>query len=110
MIVIVPSTLTTLVRHDSALRDAIIVIERKGAVYAGIWPETIVGGQAILDAHRHPDGTPPTLWSTYAGLLEARNGLFHPSFDYIIHALGPANRAKYVEDFTRAASRSSCRR
>ena len=50
---------------------------------------------------RIPDGSPPTLWSTYAGLLEARNGLFHPSFDYIIHALGPANRVGYVEAFRR---------
>jgi hypothetical protein len=100
MVVIVPSTITTLfvtIPHWVGEH----VIERKGAVYAGIWPETIVGGQAILDAHRHPDGKPPTLWSTYAGLLEARNGLFQPGFDYIIHALGPANRAKYVDDFTR---------
>jgi hypothetical protein len=78
------------------------VIERKGAEYTGIWPKTIVEGQAILDAHRHSDGKPPTLWSTYAGLLEARNGLFQPDFDYIIHALGPANRAKYVDHFTHA--------
>ncbi|MGH7618498.1 MAG: hypothetical protein ACREPM_14860 [Gemmatimonadaceae bacterium] len=77
------------------------LIKRQGAVYAGIWPETMVAGQALLDAHRHPDGTPPTLWSTYAGLLEARNGLFQPNFDYIIHALGPANRKKYVDEFSR---------
>jgi hypothetical protein len=100
MVAIVPSTLTTIgVTIPHFLRDHII--RREGAVYARIWPETIIGGQAILDAHRHPDGKPPTLWSTYAGLLEARNGLFHPSFDYIIHALGPANRAKYLEDFQR---------
>ncbi|MEO6876915.1 MAG: hypothetical protein ABI205_00435, partial [Gemmatimonadaceae bacterium] len=30
-----------------------------------------------------------------------RNGLFQPSVDYIIHALGPKGRAKYVSDFER---------
>ena len=68
------------------------IFGRVGAVYMGIWPETIVSGQAVLDARRDSAGRPPTLWSTYAGLLEARNGLFQPSVDYIIHALGPANR------------------
>ena len=42
-----------------------------------------------IDAHRGPTASCPSLWSTYAGWLEARNGIFHPSFDYIIHALGP---------------------
>ena len=78
------------------------LIGRQGIVYSGIWPQTITRGQAVLDANRTPDGKPPTLWSTYAGLLEARNGLYNPSFDYIIHALGPANRALYVDTFSRA--------
>jgi hypothetical protein len=77
------------------------VIDRRGLVYSGIWPRTIVRGQAVLDANRGPDGKPPVLWSTYAGLLEARNGLYNPSFDYIIHALGPENRAGYVASFDR---------
>lgn len=77
------------------------VIRREPLGYSDIWPETLVSGQKILDAHRHPDGSPASLWSTYAGLLEARNGLFNPSFDYIIHALGPDNRAKYLADFRR---------
>jgi hypothetical protein len=70
---------------------------------AGIWPETLREGQAVLDAHRGPKGKLPTLWSTYAGWLEARNGMFNPSFDYIIHALGPANRAAYVDQFQKTA-------
>ena len=54
----------------------------------------------MLDAaHRAPDGHPPTIYvHAYAGLLEARNGVFHPSFDYIIHVLGPMNRTRYVDD------------
>jgi hypothetical protein len=77
------------------------VIDGQGLVYTGIWPQTIKIGQSVLNANRRPDGTPPTLWSTYAGLLEARNGIYNPSFDYIIHALGPDNRARYVQDFER---------
>ena len=77
------------------------LIDRQGLVYSGIWPQTIVRGQAVLNANRDADAKPPILWSTYAGLLEARNGLYNPSFDYIIHALGPENRADYVTTFRR---------
>jgi hypothetical protein len=77
------------------------VLGGQGPVYDGIWPETIVTGQAILDAHRQEANGRPPLWSTYSGLLEARNGLFNPSFDYVIHALGPTNRRQYVETFNR---------
>ena len=73
----------------------------EGAGYTEIWPATIEQGQQMLDSKRAADGTLPTLWSTYAGLLEARNGLFHPSFDYIIHALGNDNRERYLKDFVR---------
>jgi hypothetical protein len=65
------------------------------------WARTLHDGQAILDAHRGPHGELPSLWSTYAGWLEARNDIFHPSFDYIIHALGPENRAAYIATFRR---------
>ncbi len=47
----------------------------------------------------HPSERPPVLWSTYAGLPEARLGTFHPSFDYIIHAVGEGNRAQYLKRF-----------
>lgn len=67
----------------------------------GIWPETLRDAQAAIDSHRGPRGELPSLWSTYAGWVEARNGMFHPSVDYIIHALGPENRQKYVDDFVR---------
>lgn len=66
---------------------------------AGIWPQTLRDAQQAIDAHRGPNGAVPTLWSTYAGWIEARNGIFHPSFDYIIHALGPDSRRAYVTKF-----------
>jgi len=66
---------------------------------AAPWPETLERGQQAIDAHKGAHGELPELWSTYAGWIEARNGLFHPSFDYIIHALGPENRTAYVARF-----------
>jgi hypothetical protein len=71
----------------------------------GIWPKTLADGQRMIDARRDSAGRPPTLWSTYAGWIEARNGLFHPSFDYIIHALGPQYRTAYVDKFRAARPR-----
>ena len=65
----------------------------------GMWPQALADAQRTVDGHRGPHGEPPALWSTYAGWIEARNGLFHPSFDYIIHALGPDNRRAYVAKF-----------
>ncbi len=46
-----------------------------------------------------------TLWSTYAGFFEAELGIFHPSIDYLIHALGDSNRARYASDFAEAQPR-----
>jgi hypothetical protein len=75
------------------------IVRGQGMEWRGIWPQTLADGQKIFDAHRGPNREPPKIWSTYAGMLEARNGIFHPSFDYVIHALGPANRASYLEGF-----------
>ncbi|MTW10926.1 hypothetical protein GM658_09955 [Pseudoduganella eburnea] len=43
-----------------------------------------------------------TVWSVYAGLPEASRAQFSPSFDYIIHALGPRNRERYAAAFDTA--------
>jgi hypothetical protein len=45
---------------------------------------------------------PPSIWSEYAGLLEERLGVFHPSHDYIIHARGPSGSADYLAAFRAA--------
>jgi hypothetical protein len=66
-----------------------------------MWSSTLGRAQAEVERHRNPEGELPTIWSTYAGWLEARLGVFHPSFDYIIHALGPENRQAYVDEFRR---------
>lgn len=97
---LVPSMLGTIGKTMPHFVGAHIVGDEH-AGYTEIWPETIEQGQKILESHRNSDGSLPTLWSTYAGLLEARNGMFHPTFDYVIHALGPDNRQLYVSDFRR---------
>lgn len=56
---------------------------------------------AVASATLGPPETRPRIWSTYAGLAEAAYGEFHPSYDYIIHALGPERRAAYLEEFDR---------
>ena len=43
-----------------------------------------------------------TIWSVYAGLPEASRNRYAPSFDYIIHALGPKNRSNYGSTFDTA--------
>lgn len=47
------------------------------------------------------DTPEPDFWSTYSGLTEDRFRVFNPSFDYIIHALGPEHRQAYLETFRR---------
>jgi hypothetical protein len=92
---LVAATLYTAAVHVS--RDHLT--RHVGFTAGGIWPETLKDGQAIIDANRGPSGELPVLWSTYSGWIEARNGLFNPSFDYIIHSLGPDNRRAYVDAF-----------
>lgn len=45
---------------------------------------------------------PPVIWSTYAGILESHYGVFHPSSDYLIHAVGPERRDEYLAIFRRS--------
>ena len=92
---LLPATLVVLLPHVA--RAHVFGSARFGA--DGIWPQTLADGQRVIDAHRGPGGQLPIVWSTYAGWLEARNGLFHPSFDYVIHALGEENRRAYVDRF-----------
>lgn len=81
------------------------LIGHRGFGASGIWPETLRDDRALIGSRRTPGGALPTLWSTYAGWLEAQNATFQPSFDYIIHALGPTNRGKYLATFRTANPR-----
>lgn len=71
----------------------------QGPVMTDDWNHSIELGQAVVANRRTTLNRQPTLWSTYASYLEWKMGVFHPSFDYIIHALGPENRAAYAATF-----------
>ena len=71
----------------------------EGPVMTEDWDRSIQLGEAMVDDRRAVLHRNPTIWSTYASYLEWKMGVFHPSFDYIIHALGPENRAAYAATF-----------
>ncbi len=64
------------------------------------WRDAIATGQSVVDEFTVREHRRPVVWSTYSTMLEASNGMFHPSFDYIIHALGPDNRRAYQAAFS----------
>jgi hypothetical protein len=63
------------------------------------WRATARVGEAQFDRTAAVVGHKPVLWSTYSSLIESDEGVFNPSYDYIIHALGPAARADYAATF-----------
>lgn len=63
------------------------------------WVATDVVGLSQVEQLRRELGRTPTIWSTYAGLLEWQVGVLHPATDYIIHTLGPRRRAEYAAQF-----------
>ena len=63
------------------------------------WNRTATIGGSTVALERALLGRTPRIWSTYASYLEWKTGVFHPFFDYIIHALGHANRVAYAERF-----------
>lgn len=63
-----------------------------------LWTKRLATATQAMDA-KLAAGEKPVIWSTYAGLLEARYGVFHPKDDYIIHALGPRRREAYANTF-----------
>jgi hypothetical protein len=63
------------------------------------WVATDVVGLSQVEQLRRQLGRTPTIWSTYAGLLEWQVGVLHPATDYIIHTLGPKRRSEYAEQF-----------
>lgn len=74
-------------------------LHREPPVLDDDWQGFFQLGQSVLDTRRAELGREPVLWSTYSSYLEWKRGQFHPSFDYIIHALGPENRAAYATSF-----------
>ena len=96
-----PSALPILLSTPGVVRDHLL--RRTPFAMTGIWPETMRADEAVVASRTGPGGRLPTIWSTYSGWLESRYGVFNPSFDYIIHALGPDNRRQYLERFETTA-------
>jgi hypothetical protein len=63
------------------------------------WRDALATGRRVVDEFEAREHRKPVVWSTYSTMLEASEGMFHPSFDYIIHALGPENRRAYQSAF-----------
>lgn len=60
------------------------------------------GWQADLNAFEPIIGRSRSVWSTYASLYQGQAGFIGPTYggaDYIIHALGPARRNSYQQQF-----------
>lgn len=76
------------------------LVHGHGMRITSFWARALATDDSLMRVHSR-DGRPPVLWSTYTGWAEARIGEFNPSFDYIIHALGPDNRRAYVRTFAR---------
>lgn len=64
------------------------------------WTDALTTGRRLVDEFEKREHRRPVVWSTYATMLESSEGMFHPSFDYIIHALGPQNRRAYAAAFS----------
>lgn len=69
-----------------------------GPQLSPLWTQRIAEATRKIDAHLAANER-PVIWSTYAGLLEARYQIFHPKDDYIIHALGRERREAYLTAF-----------
>jgi hypothetical protein len=75
------------------------VFDSQGKTMPESWLRTEAAGMSVIERERRKLGRTPVIWSTYAGLLEWKTGVFHPYTDYIIHALGPQRRAEYADKF-----------
>lgn len=95
--------LTNHIQNQEALhRQHIVALTNEPVVsgsYLSIgWAETYEAETQATAGVKGKD-----IWSLYTGLLDASKGALNPSsFDYIIHAVGKANRAKYIHSFETA--------
>lgn len=102
-----PNAPSSVLTAGTAVRETVAPLRELLAGRSRLGPKTAAHLAALtapIDADRAASGRadPPVIWSCYAGLLEAHYGVFHPYFDYVIHAVGPAGRAAYLDAFRRA--------
>lgn len=75
------------------------LIDGDGPAMSPAWQFTAQLGDSVLARESRRIGRDPVLWSTYTSYIEDQHDLFHPSFDFIIHALGHDNRELYARQF-----------
>ncbi|HTR79454.1 MAG TPA: hypothetical protein VMH39_15155, partial [Gemmatimonadaceae bacterium] len=75
------------------------VIDGDPPVMSPDWAAVRRSGDSLVHVIRAQIQRPPVIWSTYSGIVESDAGVFNPSFDYTIHALGPVNRRRYTQTF-----------
>ncbi len=86
-------------RNVSALARHIRTARPAYSKYLGdTWNRYMAESVRVIDSHRQNTG-PLSLWSTYAGLLEAHYGIFHPVGDYLTLEVGPERRSRYSTAF-----------
>ena len=93
------TVITVLAASATIVGCGVETVERYGAPgrypeVSGIspeWAQHLAAVKTVLQ-----DGT---IWSVYSGLPELETHQFNPSFDYIIHAVGPENRERYTATF-----------
>jgi hypothetical protein len=61
------------------------------------WDTFMTRATRLIDERR--GAGPPSLWSTYSGLLESHYGIFTPAEDYITLSAGGQRRRRYVDEF-----------
>jgi hypothetical protein len=95
---LLPATQKILQQHNHkyAHRFSGETTSYSGVVLSQNWTATLKQLQTIFPTSESLTGP---LWSTYAGLLEDYLTVYHPYRDYIIHALGPRERATYLHRF-----------
>jgi hypothetical protein len=68
--------------------------KHQGVYYSANWMNQISAAKDILTAQPQLK-----IWSTYTSILEYETNQFNPDTDYVIHALGPGRREKYLQTF-----------
>jgi hypothetical protein len=96
-----PSSILLLPRMLRTTADGVEKLANGEGRLSDATAEHVQQALEAMEKNRSRSGR-PTIWSEYAGLLEARLGVFHPSHDYIIHARGRTSSTEYLEAFRTA--------
>ena len=106
-----PSLIVTSSRRAAAYRERPSHLATWNSARSACGPRHCATARRVIDAHRGSGRVSLRRCGrrTRAGSRRETES-FNPSFDYIIHALGPDNRAAYVDTVSLDATSRSCRR